>query len=51
MSIVVDQLQLWTIGFRWAGLDPDRVWFRLPIQVSDNFATLLEPSSASTSTA
>lgn len=42
MPLVVDQLQLWTVGFKWAGLDPTRVWFRLPEPVRDNFSTLLE---------
>lgn len=42
MPLVVDQLQLWTIGFKWAGLDPNRLWFRIPTAVRDNFSTLLE---------
>lgn len=42
MPLVVDQLLLWTIGFKWAGLDPDRPWLRIPTPVRDNFSTLLE---------
>lgn len=42
MALVVDQLRLWTIGFKWAGLDPNRVWLRIPPPVKDNFSTLLE---------
>lgn len=42
MPLVVDQLQLWTIGFKWASLDPNRLWFRIPTPVRDNWSTLLE---------
>lgn len=42
MPLVVDQLQLWTIGFKWVGLDPNRPWLRIPTPVRDNFSTLLE---------
>lgn len=42
MPLAVDQLPLWTIGFKWAGLDPNRLWFRIPTHVRDNFSTLLE---------
>lgn len=42
MPLVVDQLQLWTIGLKWAGFDPLRPWFRLPVEARDNFSTLLE---------
>lgn len=42
MPLVVDQLQLWIIGFKWAGLDPNRFWIRLPTPVCDNFSTVLE---------
>lgn len=42
MPLVVDQLRLWTIGFKWAGLDPTRVWLQIPEPVKDNFSTLLE---------
>ncbi len=42
MPLVVDQLQLWTIGFRWAGCDPGRPRLLIPVSVRDNFSTLLE---------
>lgn len=42
MPLVVDQLSLWAIGFRWAGLDPSRTWLAIPMSVRDNFSTLLE---------
>lgn len=42
MPLVVDQLQLWTVGFKWAGLDPNRLWPRIPTTVRDNFSTLME---------
>lgn len=42
MPLIVDQLPLWTIGFKWAGLDADRPWFRIPAPVKDTFSTLLE---------
>lgn len=42
MPLVVDQLQLWTIGYKWAGLDSNRLWLRIPTPVRDNFSTLLE---------
>ena len=41
MPLVVDQLQLWTVGFKWAGLDPNRLWLRIPAPVQENFSTLL----------
>lgn len=42
MPLVVEQLQLWIIGFKWADLDPNRLWVRIPTPVRDNFSTLLE---------
>lgn len=42
MPLLVDQLQLWTVGFKWAGLNPNRFWPRVPEAVRDNFSTLLE---------
>ncbi|HEX5806625.1 MAG TPA: hypothetical protein VFY31_09865 [Macromonas sp.] len=41
MPLVVDQLSLWTIGFKWAGLEPNRTWLRIPPSAGDNFRTLL----------
>ena len=42
MPLVVDQLSLWTIGFKWARLDPNRLCIRIPTPARDNFSTLLE---------
>ena len=42
MALVVDQLQIWTIGFKWAGLEPTKPWIRIPTLVLDNFSTLLQ---------
>lgn len=42
MPLVVEQLQLWAVGFKWANLDPNRPWLRIPTPVKDNFSTLLE---------
>lgn len=41
MPLVVDQLSLWVIGFKWAGLDPNRLWLQIPTPARDNFSTLL----------
>ena len=41
MALLVDELSAWEIGFRWAGLDPDRLWLRLPLAVRDTFRTLM----------
>ena len=42
MPLVVDQLPLWTIGFKWSGLDPNRLCLSIPSSARDNFSTLLE---------
>lgn len=42
MPLVVDQLSVWTIGFKWAAHEAGRVWLRVPPAVKDNFSTLLE---------
>lgn len=42
MPLVVDQLQLWAVGFKWAGFDPNHLWLRIPVTVRDNFSTLLD---------
>jgi hypothetical protein len=42
VPLVVDHLQLWTVGFRLAGLDPHRLWWRLPATAKDWFSTLLD---------
>lgn len=42
MPLIVDDLSVWDIGFRWAGHDPDRLWLRLPLPVKDNFRLLID---------
>lgn len=42
MALTVDSLSVWDIGFRWANLDPDSLWLRLPMPVKDNFRLLME---------
>ena len=39
---MTDTLSVWDIAFRWAGNDPDRLWLWLPLNVKDNFRTLME---------
>lgn len=41
MALLNDDLSVWDIAFRWAGYDPDRLWFRLPLPVKDNFRLLM----------
>ena len=41
MPLLVDDLSVWNIGFRWAGYDPDLLWLRLPLPVKDNFRLLM----------
>lgn len=40
MLLVVDRLQLQVVGFKWADLDPNRLWFRISAPVRENFSTL-----------
>ncbi len=35
MPLLNDDLSVWEIGFRWAGYDPDRWWWRIPLPVPD----------------
>jgi len=42
MPLIVDDLSVWDIGFRWAGYDPDRLWLRIPLPVKDNFRLLMD---------
>ena len=37
MSLLAEELTLWEIGFRWAGLDPDHTWLLVPMLVKDHF--------------
>lgn len=42
MALLSDSLTLWEIAFRWEGLDPKRVWVRLPLVVRDHFRNLAD---------
>lgn len=42
MALLSTELSLWEAAFRWSGHDPDRMWFRLPLTVRDNFRTLMD---------
>lgn len=41
MPLLVEDLSVWDISFRWAGYDPDRLCLRLPLPVKDNFRLLM----------
>ena len=42
MPLLVDGLSVWDVSFRWAGLDPCRLWLRIPTPVKDNMRMLME---------
>jgi hypothetical protein len=42
MALLSDSLSVWEIGFRWAGHDQTRWWWRIPLPVRDNFRVLME---------
>ena len=42
MALQNDDLTVWEIGFRWAGRDPVRWWWRIPLSVRDNFRVLMD---------
>lgn len=42
MALLIDQLTVWEIGFRWAGYDPDKFYFRIPLPVRDNFRLIID---------
>lgn len=37
MALLAGYLSVRAIGFIWRGLDPDRLWWRLPVPVKDSF--------------
>lgn len=41
MPLIADELTVWDISFRWAGYDPTKFWFRLPLEVKDNSRLLM----------
>ena len=42
MALLNDELSIWEIGFRWAGYDPARRWWHIPLPVRDNFRVLID---------
>ena len=38
MPLLSDNLTVWEIGFRWAGLEPDQRWLRIPLCSVTNLA-------------
>lgn len=42
MPILVDDLSVWDISFRWAGYDPRKFYFRVPLEVENNFRNLMD---------
>lgn len=42
MPILVDDLSVWDISFRWAGYDPRKFYIRYPLEVENNFRTLMK---------
>lgn len=41
MALLIDDLSVWDIAFRWAGHDPDKLWLRIPLSVRDNFRSII----------
>ncbi|WP_020166982.1 MULTISPECIES: hypothetical protein [Methylotenera] len=41
MALLVEELTVWDVSFRWAGFDPDRFYLRYPLLVKDNFRLLM----------
>lgn len=42
MPILVDELSVWDISFRWAGQDPRKLYFRIPLEAENNARTLID---------
>jgi hypothetical protein len=41
MPILIDELSVWDISFRWAGYDPRKFYFRIPLAVEDHARNLI----------
>ena len=41
MPILVDDLSVWDISFRWASYDPRKFYYRIPLEVENNFRNLM----------
>jgi hypothetical protein len=42
VALISEELSVWTLAFRWCGLDPERLWIRLPLQIKDNVRNLID---------
>jgi hypothetical protein len=42
MPLLVNELPVWDIGFRLAGHEPRKLWFRVPIEVEDHFRNFMD---------
>lgn len=42
MPILVDELTVWDISFRWAGYDPRKFYFRIPLEVENHARNLIK---------
>jgi hypothetical protein len=42
MALLINQLTVWELGFRWAGFDPDKIYLRIPLPVRDNFRLIID---------
>lgn len=42
MPILIDELSVWDISFRWAGHDPRKLYFRIPLEAEDFARTLID---------
>jgi len=42
MALLIDQLTVRELSFRWAGYDPDKFYLRTPLLVRDNFRLLID---------
>src|SRR3546814_13703004 len=41
MPILMDELSVWDISFRWAGYDPRKFYFRIPLEAENNIRNLM----------
>ncbi|MDO8961851.1 MAG: hypothetical protein Q7V02_07105 [Methylophilus sp.] len=41
MALLINQLSVWDISFRWFGYDPRKIYLRIPIEVEDLARTLI----------
>jgi hypothetical protein len=42
MPILIDELSIWDISFRWAGYDPRKFYFRIPLEVENHARNLIK---------